>query len=227
MRRRIVGEPLQYLLGEWEFYGYPFKVGKGVLIPRPETELLVDAAKQHNPRLVLDLCAGTGCVGVSLAKELGCNVIAVEKSPEACEYLKANIKLNKTEQKVTVINDDVLNMSESFAADCILINPPYLSKEEMLALQKEVAYEPTLALYGGDDGLGFYRAFFKAWGTRLNRDNLFFATEVGDKQANEVCRLMKDIGLSPETIEDFNGIKRVVCNAKGNNNVARRNPLNV
>jgi release factor glutamine methyltransferase len=219
--RRINGEPLQYLLGEWEFYGYPFKVGKGVLIPRPETELLVDVARDAlfgsalfglgaPSTLVLDLCAGTGCVGISLAKKTGCNVIAVEKSPSAIKYLKKNIKLNKVENQVKIIKGNVLEIKLLlYKADCILINPPYLSGKEMLSLQKEVTYEPKMALYGGKDGLDFYRKFFASWREAIAQTRLF-ACEVGDGQAEEVCRLMEGIGVIPAVKEDFNGIDRIV-----------------
>ncbi|MCL1789133.1 MAG: peptide chain release factor N(5)-glutamine methyltransferase [Oscillospiraceae bacterium] len=213
VRRRISGEPLQYLLGEWEFYGYPFKVGKGVLIPRPETELIVGLVKHYKPQTVLDLCAGTGCIGIALAKEIGCKVIAVEKSPEAIEYLKVNIKLNQVEQQVEIIKGDVLEITLTQPFDCVLINPPYLSKKEMQNLQQEVTHEPETALYGGEDGLDFYRAFFGSWKNRLKKIRLF-ACEVGDSQAEKVCRLMEKTGLVPVVKKDFNGIDRVVYSIK-------------
>jgi len=214
-RRRASGEPLQYILGEWEFYGYPFKVGKGVLIPRPETELLVDLAKEYCVRnsVVFDLCAGSGCVGIALAKETGCKVIAVEKSSEAIEYLKQNIILNKVEKQVEIVQGDVLDLEVyqslcAMNADWILINPPYLSKSEMQELQKEVTHEPESALFGGYDGLEFYRKFFKEWGWLADGNN--FATEVGDGQAEAVCEMMREIGVNPLIKKDYNGIDRVV-----------------
>ncbi|MCL1904024.1 MAG: peptide chain release factor N(5)-glutamine methyltransferase [Oscillospiraceae bacterium] len=230
VNRRIKGEPLQYLLGEWEFYGYPFKVGKGVLIPRPETELLVDLVKEYCIRAkqeispkdglcssegatVLDLCAGTGCVGISLVKEIGCNVIAVEKYKEAAEYLKSNIKLNNVENNVTIIEDDVLSLKQLLfiteQLSIVVINPPYLSGCEMQSLQAEVRHEPQTALYGGNDGLDFYRAFFNVWGERLQKARLF-ACEVGDGQAGAVGQLMENVGLRVEKRKDFNGIERVL-----------------
>ena len=207
-RRRANGEPLQYILGEWEFYGYPMKVGKGVLIPRPETELLVDLAKEYCVRnsVVFDLCAGTGCVGIAIAKETGCEVIAVEKSSEAIEYLQQNIVLNQV--NIKIIQADILQ--NTYAADCILINPPYLSKSEMQELQKEVTHEPEMALYGGEDGLNFYRNFFTEWGNDIKRSRNLFACEVGDGQAQAVCEMMRGIGLNPQIKKDYNGIDRVV-----------------
>jgi len=219
--RRINGEPLQYLLGEWEFFGYPFKVGRGVLIPRPETELLVETAIESLQKTtfgetptILDLCAGTGCVGIAAAKKTNCNVIAVEKSEEAIKYLKENIRLNKVESRVKIIHGDVFDVANIPIADCILINPPYLSKEEMMTLQKEVTHEPQMALYGGEDGMGFYREFFKTWEQRIKRSAVFsslaFACEVGDGQAGRVCSLMREVGLDPKIKKDFNGIERMI-----------------
>jgi len=209
LRRREAGEPLQYILGEWEFYGYPFKVGPGVLIPRPETELLVDLAKEYKPRLVLDLCAGTGCVGIALAKELRCKVIAVEKYDEAIGYLKQNIALNNVE--IEVVQDDVLRMDLP-EADCVLINPPYLSEADMNALQKEVTFEPREALYGGEDGLDFFREF--QWGKV--KQALLVACEAGDGQAEKVCELMRKIGLNPKIKQDYNKLDRIVYSVKEN-----------
>jgi release factor glutamine methyltransferase len=220
INRRCNGEPLQYLLGEWEFYGYPFKVGKGVLIPRPETELLVDLAaewsKLHTKPTILDLCAGTGCVGIALAREIGCEVTAVEKSAEAIEYLKYNISLNGVRDSVRVIRGDVLKPSGLPESDCILINAPYLSKSEMLELQKEVSYEPEAALFGGGDGLDFYRGFFAGWSDSLKRASLL-ACEVGDGQAEEVCRILYDMKLNPKIKQDYNKINRIVY-VKGKTN---------
>jgi len=222
IRRRENGEPLQYILGEWEFYGYTFKVGKGVLIPRPETEFLVDLAKEYCVRgaPVFDLCSGSGCVGISIAKETLCsNVIAVEKSPAAIKYLRENIKLNKVEKKVNVIECNVLNRKKlnsmvkynSFTSS-IVINPPYLSKSDMDSLQKEVTHEPKEALYGGEDGLDFYRNFFDKWNVRYNP---LFACEVGDGQAQAVCEIMENKGLKPKILKDYSGIERIIYTIRG------------
>ncbi|MDR0198059.1 MAG: peptide chain release factor N(5)-glutamine methyltransferase [Oscillospiraceae bacterium] len=219
VERRLSGEPLQYILGEWEFYGCNFKVGEGVFIPRPETELLVDLAaewgREHASASALDLCAGSGCVAIAFAKATGCErVVAVEKSPEAVEYLKQNIRLNKVESRVSAVKEDVLKPRGDFRGfDCVLINAPYLSASEMLTLQKEVTFEPREALYGGEDGLDFYREFFGLWGERL-RNAEFFACEVGDGQAARVCRLMRGAGLSPRLKKDRGGTDRIVYSIK-------------
>jgi len=187
------------------------KVGRGVLIPRPETELLVDLAKEYCNRnsTVFDLCAGTGCIGIAIAKETGCEVTAIEKSDEAVVYLKQNVALNNVDIKI--IQADILE--NTYNADCILINAPYLSKAEMQSLQKEVTHEPESALFGGDDGLGFYRSFFERWSEALTRA-AFVACEVGDTQAEAVCEMMRGIGLNPQVKRDYNGIDRVVYSVK-------------
>jgi release factor-specific protein-(glutamine-N5) methyltransferase len=209
-KRRENGEPLQYILGEWEFYGYTFKVGKGVLIPRPETEFLVDLAKEHKPKTVYDLCAGSGCVGIALARELGCDVIAVEISDEAIEYLKQNAELNNVSDKVKIIKADVLNPGFEFEqADCILVNPPYLTKQEMQELQEEVKHEPEVALYGGEDGLDFCRRVFKLWVGNLKQGGLF-AAEVGHGQAEEAAELMKSAGFTPQIKKDYSNVDRII-----------------
>jgi release factor glutamine methyltransferase len=222
--RRVNGEPLQYLIGEWEFYGYPFNVGPGVLIPRPETELLVDLAKEHcaADSLVLDLCSGTGCVGISVAREVKCRVIAVENSPKAVVYLKENVGLNKVKGKVRVLLGDALNvcsistfLKTGVSSPVILINAPYLSSREMSKLQKEVTFEPVEALYGGgEDGLDFYRRFFAEWSfTRQYNKNLL-ACEVGEGQAEAVCEMIERIGGEPQIMKDSGGISRIVYSVK-------------
>jgi release factor glutamine methyltransferase len=210
---------LQYLLGEWEFYGCPFKVGKGVLIPRPETELLVDLALEYKVE-VFDLCAGSGCVGIAYAGQSDCTVMAIEKSPEAFRYLQANIALNKVEKQVNAFCKDILDPEVIELVNnvltiinqnaAILINPPYLSRNDIRELQKEVRKEPMMALFGGgEDGLDFFREFFAVWGDTLSRVRLV-ACEVGDGQAEAVCELMREVGLSPQVKRDYNGTDRVV-----------------
>ena len=224
VRRRIDGEPLQYLLGEWEFYGHPFKVGPGVLIPRPETELLVDLGAQYKNADFFDLCAGCGCVGIALAKETKGNVIAVEKSPDAVKYLQRNVALNDVRKQVKIFNEDIFSphlitlvsrvLSMITTKSVVLINPPYLSTDEILNLQKEVRKEPTAALYGGgDDGLDFYRRFFAEWRQNLNMVDVL-ACEVGDGRADAVCKLMEEIGLTPRVARDYNKVDRVVYTTK-------------
>ena len=149
-RLRTEGKPLQYILGQWEFYGYPFRVGEGVLIPRPDTETLIeqvlDICRENNLKSpeIVDLCSGSGCIAITLKKELpDARVTAVELSDNALEYTRLNRELNNAD--IRIIQGDVLSeeTARSFEnLDIIVSNPPYLTGEEMNDLQTEVAHEP-------------------------------------------------------------------------------------
>lgn len=209
--KRAEGYPLQYIFGKWEFFGYEFFVGEGVLIPRPETELLVEAALPALSKnsVLLDLCSGSGCIPIACSKESGCKAYAVELYEKAYSYLEKNIAHNNAD--VTAIKGDALDNSilSGVEFDVILSNPPYLTKEEMRELQKEVRFEPETALYGGDDGLYFYRMLFKLWKYRLKKGGIF-AVEVGDGQAKAVKALMEQEDFKAEIIADYSGIERIV-----------------
>ena len=161
IERRIKGEPLQYILGEWEFYSLPFIVGEGVLIPRPETELLVDLALKYATKesKIIDLCSGSGAIAIAIAKNTGASLFALEKYEKALNYLEKNIALNKA--NVKVIKEDLFNFEPSEKFDIIISNPPYIKKADLASLQKEVRFEPMTALDGGEDGLIFYRHIAK------------------------------------------------------------------
>lgn len=214
-KKRADGYPLQYIFGKWEFYGYEFFVGEGVLIPRPETELLVDIARKelNKNSIVLDLCSGSGCIPIAIAKETGAEAYAVELYEKAFSYLEKNITHNNA--PVTAVMGDALNNTH-FAPvlfDAIFSNPPYLTKTEMNELQREVKFEPETALFGGQDGLYFYRRIFSLWKERL-KENGFFAVEVGDGQAEAVAEIIGTEGLKTEIIPDLQGIGRVVIGKK-------------
>ena len=219
IRRRIAGEPLQYILGEWEFMGYPFLVGEGVLIPRPETELLADFAKNFlkdkKSPVVFDLCSGSGCIAVSVAKLLPkAKVYAVEKSADALSYLKKNVKLNKA-KNVEIISGDIADrrLLQGIIPDLILSNPPYIKSEEIPTLQKEVQREPSMALDGGADGLDFYKILASDWLSRLPKGGVM-AVECGEAQAEDVSQLFFLAGGVTDTINDLSGIQRVVTATK-------------
>lgn len=215
VNRRIDGEPLQYLLGEWEFYGYKFKVGDGVLIPRDDTEVLLrlclEILKGKSKAKVLDLCSGSGALAVAIAKETSAEVYAVEKSEKALPYLYENIKLNNA--KVNVVEGDVFECCEKFEDgdfDLILSNPPYIKSSEISTLQKEVGFEPRMALDGGEDGYDFYRFIVKGWSRKLKSGGTL-AFELGEGQYEPVKALMK--AEEYKNIEgklDFGGIHRAV-----------------
>lgn len=216
--KRVKGEPLQYIIGEWEFYGYRFKLGEGVLIPRQETELLVEKVLPfvNKDSIVIDLCSGSGCIPVAISKKSGAKCYGVEISEEAASYFTQNIILNNCENKVFCIQGDVLNTTaellEKLPKKCQVItaNPPYLTAEEMENLQKEVRHEPELALYGGNDGLDYYRVIFEKWKGLLEKDGIF-AVETGDSQGGKVKDIMEASGFECTIYSDYHGIQRLVA----------------
>ncbi len=218
--RRAAGEPLQYLLGEWEFYGLTVKVGKGVLIPRQDTETLVDIAvkkyKNSDCLTVTDLCSGSGCIALALEKYLKCReVYAVEKSEEAAEYLRENVKMHSS--GVRLVMGDVLSPETANKlplADIITCNPPYLTSADMAALQTEVRHEPAEALFGGDDGLDFYRAVTRIWKDRIKQGGTLIY-EIGAGQEDEVMAAMVQHGFENVRCRpDPCGIMRCVMGTK-------------
>lgn len=221
--RRLSGYPLQYLLGEWEFFGLTFPVGEGVLIPRQDTEILAELARdfllERSPdeRNALDLCAGSGCIGVTLAKLCGAEVKCVELSENAFGYLERGIKLNGVERLVTAVRGDVTDseFTEKLGGeyDLIVSNPPYLTETDMKNLQTEVTHEPRMALYGGMDGLDFYRKMLAIWTKRLKIGGMF-AVEIGINQERGVMEIFEENGLNADCVKDTRGIYRVVACVK-------------
>lgn len=206
--RRKNGEPLQYLLGEWGFMGLTFSVTPNALIPRQDTETLCEhalkVAKERGYKTVLDLCCGTGCIGITMARLGGLTVTCSDLSPDCVALTQQNAEKNGV---------SIATLQGSFFApvadhyDMILSNPPYLTAEDMRSLQQEVAFEPTLALFGGEDGLAAYREIAAGYGTRLN-DGGVLLLEVGAGQAQDVLALFPE--RHTECIFDYNGVARVV-----------------
>lgn len=218
VKRRIGGEPLQYIFGHWEFYGLDFTIGEGVLIPRADTEtvteLVIRHLKQHGGEYV-DLCAGSGCIGIASAIYGNCRGYCVELSDVAAKYCAENIQKHKLNDRLTLIQGDIFDKAiiDRFADGSLTVvvsNPPYVTKEEMDKLQREVRREPSLALYGGEDGLDYYRRIFSAWKAKL-KDGGLFAVETGDGQAQAVCELMRAEGFAPTVYKDLAGLDRAVA----------------
>ncbi len=216
LARRLSHEPLQYIIGEWDFYGRTFDVGEGVLIPRSDTETLIDAAKKlcadKKSLTVIDLCAGTGCIGITLEKELDtAEVFCVEKYDTAADYLKRNIRQLESSVKPVVADALERKTAESLPkADLIACNPPYINAVDMARLQKEVTFEPATALDGGEDGFDFYRGIVRIWADRLNPDGVMLF-EIGAGQEDEVMEIMIQAGLKDVRVrQDMAGINRVV-----------------
>ncbi len=217
--RRRNGEPLQYLLGEWEFYGLPFRLGKGVLIPRQDTESLVDVAlaalKPVQSPKVLDLCSGTGCIAVAISHNRpDADVTALELTDAAFEYLKTNIKLNHV--PVTAIKSDLREYNHPVGLDMVVSNPPYIPKEALSTLQTEVRHEPRAALDGGNDGLDFYRLIAKLYINRLVAGG-WLCFEVGIGQSDMVSAILQKHGCENIFVhKDYTGTPRVVLAQRGN-----------
>lgn len=210
--KRAAHYPLQYITGEWDFFDSSFYVGEGVLIPRPETEFIVERALGLIPadtRLtVVDLCAGTGCIGLCVAKHRPlCDIIMIEKSETAVSYIIRN-----TEQlgvKNASVKKADLFRGCDFCFDVLLTNPPYIRTDEIPLLQTEVGFEPSMALAGGADGLVFYRAIADSWLPRLN-GNGFVIAECGEEQPPEVCAIFARQGITAEIAADCFGVERFV-----------------
>ena len=214
-KKRESGYPLQYIIGNWEFFGRKFFVGEGVLIPRPETELLCEFVLKHYsrsvPPKVVDLCSGSGCIAITIAKELpGAEVTAVELYEKAFEHLEKNNALYGN--CVSTIKGDALVPFGKF--DCIVSNPPYITGEEMKELQTEVTFEPETALFGGEDGLYFYREIAKNWFEHLNEGGVI-AFEIGDTQGEAVLSILTENGYKNAAVmKDYEGRDRVVTAVK-------------
>lgn len=218
IEKRTTGIPLQYILGEWDFMDLKFKVGHGVLIPREDTRVLIDALYPYIKRLdepkILDLCAGSGTIAIKLAKLFPkSQVFAVELSDEALKYLRYNIDLNDA-KNISVIKSDILRAPEdtlfpNFNIDVIVSNPPYIRTQEIGQLQREVQFEPTIALDGGEDGLNFYRAIADHWIKFLKPSGALIAVEIGSDQAEEVSDLFLKRGLTQVAVfKDLSDLDR-------------------
>lgn len=220
--RRLTGEPLQYLLGEWEFLGLPFFVGPGVLIPRPETELLAETALAMAEGLpspaLLDLCSGSGCLPIALGHfRPDADVWGVELSPDAMGYFRRNLERGGG-KNVTAVLGDVFALPEEITGrryQVITANPPYIRRDALPGLQEEVRHEPVMALDGGEDGLKFYRRL-PGIGRELLAPGGALLMEIGDDQGEAVSALMGAAGYRDVTVKkDLSGMDRVVLGKQG------------
>lgn len=210
------GEPLQYVIGKWDFYESEFYVGKGVLIPRPETEelteLVINYAKKFDNPIVVDLCSGSGCIGISIAKAVpSATVYCVEKSETAIVYLLKNAE---NISNVKVVNADINCPFDINEIDIIVSNPPYIKSGDISCLQKEVQKEPAMALDGGEDGLDFYRVIAEKWKSCLRERGKLFL-EIGDDQDKDVYKILENQGFKEiKIIKDIYGNNRMVTAVK-------------
>lgn len=220
IERRLKREPLQYILGSEEFCGLSIKVTPAVLIPRPETEVLVEEAVkalsglQDKRSTVIDLCTGSGCVAIAVAKRINGAVYATDVSPEALTVAKENAALNNASGMITFLQGDLFTPLDGLGikgtASAVLANPPYIKTTDMETLQPEVLlYEPKTALDGGKDGLDFFRRISQE-GVEWLKPGGFLFFEVGFGQAGTVKEIIEKSGFKEVgIIKDRSGIERV------------------
>ena len=219
LARRLKGEPVAYITGAWEFYGLPMHVTPDVLIPRMDTEVLVNAAKEilvgrKMDARILDLCCGSGCIVCALGHELpATKLVAVDISASALDICRKNLSLNRLSSRCIVMQADAVAQPPlsigSF--DMIVSNPPYIASDEIITLEPSVRdYEPIWALDGGADGLRFYKGILKYWKSLLKPGG-FLLFEVGEGQADAVREMMLAAGFAAaDTRKDTLGVERVV-----------------
>ena len=240
LKRRITGEPIQYILEKTEFMGWEFKVNSDCFIPRPETEILVEAAIKYATRAVpseakpprrgqeqkstsisiLDIGTGSGCIAVSLAKALpDVEIIATDISRKAIALARHNAQLNNVADKIKFLNADLFMSYELSAMDydIILSNPPYIPLAEIKKLQPEISYEPSIALDGGLDGLDFYRKVSKHAPPYLkNGGYLIMEMGFGQKSSIEnIFKRLEDLNIL-EVVKDYSNIDRIIIMRKKN-----------
>jgi len=213
VRRRAAREPVQYILGRAEFWSLPFRVAPTVLIPRPDTEVLVEEAVKRlsTPCTVLDAGTGSGAIAIALACEVPQAVVtAVDICPDALVIAAENARSNGVEERIRLVKGDFAALPEG-PFDMIVSNPPYIPEGEMTGLMPEVRdHEPRLALCGGEDGLDPYRVLVKESPRRL-RPGGWLVVEVGIGQAKDVARMMEAGGFSGTFVRaDYSGVERVV-----------------
>ena len=216
--RHLAGEPVAYLIGEWEFYGLPLDISPAVLIPRPDTEVLatklIDAARGAGSCRILDLCAGSGCIGLAAAANLpNARVLLGEYDEEALKICRQNIRRNRLTARVASLKIDAREKPARTLGEFqfLVSNPPYIPSADIDTLDASVReHEPRLALDGGADGLDFYRVICEKWRDALCENGMLFF-EVGIGQADQVLRIMRSHGFGDiQIVKDLNNIPRVV-----------------
>jgi len=217
LERRVNREPIAYILGEKEFYSKTYKVNPDVLIPRPETELLVDetlelASRIEGSPLILEIGTGSGCIAVTLASNCDqAKIVASDISQEALKVAKENLTKHGQNDRITLTKADMLNSFNNDSFDIIVSNPPYITESEFSLLDPEVkSYEPKLALTGGEKGL-FYINKIILDSTRILKDGGWWVLEMGYNQREEVENTFIDCGFTNiSSTKDLNGIERVI-----------------
>ncbi|MCG3149578.1 MAG: Release factor glutamine methyltransferase [Verrucomicrobiae bacterium] len=213
VKRRVAGEPLQYVTGEVEFCGLKLVVDKRVLIPRPETELLVEIVAARQPATVVDIGTGSGCIALALAKKLpAVQITGIDLCPAALEVAQVNAQRHDLEKFVRFLQGDLLSsLPDSFTCDAIVSNPPYIASGELAKLPREVKdFEPVSALMAGEDGLEvIHRLVMTA--KRFLSPNGFVALEIGAGQREAVAAMLVGADFTvAQVAKDLQGHERVI-----------------
>jgi len=217
VERRTQHEPLQYIIGEWEFFGLRMFCGSGCLIPRPETELIVEKAIELIPKggHFLDLCTGSGCIAVAiLNNRTDVTGTAVDISGDALEYAKRNAEYHKVEKRLEIIKSPLEDYLPIKIPDCIVSNPPYVKTEDVDAFPAVMKFEPRIAFDGGHDGLEFYKTIAKRYSARFLRDGGYLILEAGYDTVREVEAILKYRRMETSVLEDMFGVERVCIGRK-------------
>lgn len=212
--RRLAGEPIQYILGSWEFMGLKFFVNENVLIPRLDTEILIDYILNNIIKKddeFIDMCTGSGCIGISLlALSEAKKATLVDISRPALKLAKKNAKINLVDDKIKLIESDLFKNVEENKVDFIVSNPPYIRTSVLKTLSDEVKKEPTLALDGGESGLDYYEKIV-ADSKNYLKDGGKLIFEIGHDQAEEISDILKENGFEDiEVIKDLSHLDRIV-----------------
>ena len=221
LKRRLAHEPVQYIIGSTEFMGLKLEVDRRTLIPRPETELLVEhvvesaRGRGSRPVRILEIGAGSGNIAVSLAKLIpSSEVIALDISTDALEVARGNARLHAVEGRVKFTAFDIMGRDGEYEAepfDFVISNPPYIPAADIPSLPPEIReYEPLIALRDSGDGLSFFRRIGETGARLLKSDGRLFV-EIGFNQRDAVCSILGDLGYAPvRSFRDYAGIDRVV-----------------
>ena len=224
IERRVLREPVSYITGSREFWSLEFSVNENVLIPRPETEILVEQclkafAKTTSPIRILDLGTGSGILSIVLAKEIPeSRITAIEKFPKALKIAQKNASRHNVKTQVEFISGDLMTVDWQGLYHLVVSNPPYIETEKLSACMPDVRkYEPVDALNGGVDGLDYYRFIIPtAWNAL--EENGMLAFEIGHNQASAVTALMEERYQDIQVVQDYSGYDRVVVARKRNKN---------
>lgn len=216
LEKKLSGTPLQYIIGEWEFYGLRIFCGKGCLIPRPETEHLAEYLIKQLPcnAVFMDMCTGSGCIPVAVLKnrpDVRC--VAVDISQKALDYAIKNAAYHGIDNRIEFVCCDAAQFLPTTNFSAICSNTPYIKSADMENLSGEVLEEPHIALDGGDDGLMFYRIITNRFLSHLDTGG-FFAFETGEDTADGVADILQNCGFHASKIADYSGINRIVTGTK-------------